>query len=361
MTVEIREVEPRSVREEVVRLFWEHRHWPGATHDEYLNLWDWRYAALADGDARAWVAEEDGEIVGHVAVFPRRFRIGDTSLRGAVSGDLLVRRDRRQGLVAVRLLSIPHRLVNEGTYDLVYTLPNRVSLRLAVGLGWHDLGTLHEHVELRRVGPVLHRRLSSRAAASALRPLAAAAWSLRRRVLQRSVPQRARRLRIQLEDTVDPLRFDRTHWQYRPDRLVGGDTCPFIVRRFLQDPFKRRRLLTMRDLATDRLEGYVIVELRNGRAAVTDCQVNPAGLNEATAITLSAPLLPLDTETLVVQTLPGTLLAAELRALGFMQRAPKTPSPEKPHVTALWNPQHPQASSLARVEEWNLFVGAADA
>ena len=49
MSFEFKRVDPQTVREEVVNFFWQQRHWPGDTIDDYYKMWDWRYRALSDG------------------------------------------------------------------------------------------------------------------------------------------------------------------------------------------------------------------------------------------------------------------------------------------------------------------------
>lgn len=358
---EIQEAAPHSVREAVVDLFWENRHWPGTTHGEYSRLWDWRYQALADGEPRVWVARDGASVVGHIAVFPRRFRLGDVALQGAVSGDLLVRRDRRPTLLGLQLLKIPQRLVSEGALDFVYTLPNAISHRLALGLGWHDLGAIQEHVDLRRARPLLRRRTSSELLASAVGPLVERTWAAHRWVRQRSIHAAVRHLRIEVDPVEEPSETDRSHWLHRRDRIVGADSTGYIVRRFLRDPFNRRKFFALRDPRDHRLEGYVIVEFRKNRAVVCDCQVNTGALDEAAAITLVARHLPPDVEVLSVPTLAETRLSADLRRRGFVRRSSRRPSDEGRRLTVFWSPQHPQAPKLARAEMWNVYTGVADA
>lgn len=357
--MEIREAEPETCREAVVDLLWEHRHWPGATPREYLRLWDRRYRTLSDGEPRVWIARENGRVVGHIALFLRRFRVGDVELSGAVTGDLLVRGDRRHTLLGIQLLSIPHGLVNSGRLDFVYTFPNPIAYRLAVKLGWHDFGAIHDHVDVRSAASVLRRRTGSEWVARLCGGVAGAAWQWRRRIRQRPLRTAFRRFQVGADDGLEPGRLDRAHWRYRPDRLVGADSAGYLVRRFLHDPSARRRLFVVRDAVDGRLEGHVIVEFRAGRASVCDCRVNAAALDEATAIALAARHLPSDVEVFSVPTLPQTHLAARLRALGFLPRAPRDPYAEGVRCTVFFSPRHPHASTLAGVQAWNLYRHSA--
>ena len=58
----------------------------------------------ADAAIPSWVAELDGRVVGALGVVPRRMRLGERSLRVAVSCQLMADPDRGSGLVALELL-----------------------------------------------------------------------------------------------------------------------------------------------------------------------------------------------------------------------------------------------------------------
>jgi len=357
----IRQVEPRAVREEVVDLLWAHRHWPGATRDEYLALWDWRYGALADGEPLVWVARapEDGALTGHVAVFPRRFRLGGVELRGAVPGDLLVHREHRRSLLGIRLLSLPQLLARRGAFDLVITFPTKLSYRLSLQLGYRDLGSWRTYADLRRAEPVLRGRIGRGAAA--VGPIVDALWAARRWHYGRALRAAARRFRVEPVGAGRVGTLDRSHWCCRPDRLVAVGSATYLERRFLLDPFNRRELFGVWERRTSRFQAHVIVEYRQGVAAVCDCEVNAAVLDEVTAIALATTCLPPEVAVYGVPALPGSLLERELRGAGFFPLPSDESAPERTHASALWMSTHACAGDLARVECWNLFAGAGDA
>ena len=353
----IRQVEPLAVREAVVDLLWTHRHWPGTTREEYLALWDWRYGALADGEPLVWVARtpEDGGLIGHVAVFPRRFRLGDLELCGAVPGDLIIHRDHRRSLLGIRLLSLPQFLARRGVFDLVLTFPTDVSYRLSLHLGYRAVGSWRSYVDVRRAAPYLRARVGP--VAALLGPLVDGLWGIHRWRHQRTVAAAARRFRVEPVDVARVPELDRSHWHYPPDRLVAVASNTYLERRFLRDPLNRRELFAVCDRRTGRLEGHVVIEYRQEVAAVCDCQVNAAALDEVTAIALAAPCLPPEAAFYVVPVLPNSVLGEELRRAGFVSHS----SDPWIHASALWTPAHPRAGELARVDRWNLFAGAADA
>lgn len=353
----IEQAEPASVRDAVVDLLWTHRHWPGATRETYVALWDWRYGALADGQPLVWVARapEDGRLIGHVAVFPRRFRLGDVELRVAVPGDLLIHRDHRRSLLGIRLLSLPQLLARRGVFDLVLTFPTELSYRLSVQLGYRALGSWRTWVDLRRAAPALRRRAGP--LAGLLGPVADGLWKVRRWTHQRGVRAAARRFRVEPVAAARVQALDRSQWRHPADRLVAVASNAYLERRFLRDPWNRRELFGVWDRRTGQIEGHVVVEYRDAVATVCDCQVNAAVLDEVTAIALVAPGLSPDVAFYAVPALPGSRLGDELRRAGFVPRS----SDPWIQVSAFWAPAHGLAEQLTGVERWNLFAGASDA
>lgn len=357
--VAITQVEPRDVREGVIDLLWEHRHWPGSSREEYRRLWEWRYAGLSESTPLAWVARtEDGRIAAHLAVFPRRYRVGETELRCALPGDVLVHRDFRASGLGARLILLPRQLVKEGRFDMVLVVGNALVHRLCTRLSYRDLTTFASYVDLRRSGPGLERRFGRVARLAS--PLVDLAWTLRRRLRQRGARRRAAGLVAERLDAEQVLRLDRGHWRYPAGRVVGAEDEVYVARRFLGDPYTRREIFGLRDTRTRRFEALVTVEYWTGRAVVCDCRVNAARLDEVTAIVSVGDQLPAGVQSYAVAARPDSLLGEELEAGGFVLR-PVDSEDRRLHLTAFWSAGHPLAGSLKRIEAWNLYLGAADA
>lgn len=360
VTVEL--VEPDEVREQVVELMWEHRHWPGETREDYRRLWEWRYRALGDGPPGVRVARTtDGRVVGHTAVFPRTFRFGDRRLRGAVPGDILVHRDWRRHGIGVQLMLLPKQMVRRGDLDVVIVVGTYRAHEILVRLGFEELGGFHRHVRVLDSRPLLEGRLPRPALAAAAAPVVDGALGLAGWLPRRRVRSRAAGLEVVALDPDAVAGMDRSHWSFPADRLVGEDSPSYLVRRFLQDPHTRRELLALRDGATGDVEGHVVVEHDGGTATVCDCRVNADRLDEAAAISLAGERLSGRAAVYQVPALPGSDLAGRLRSLGFLHRSPVRPPGERVHVSAYWDPDLPFADALRGPEAWSLYTGAADA
>src|SRR5690606_3884062 len=113
MALEVKLLEPAEAREPMVDFLWQQRHWPWQTRDEYVSAWDWRYSALSEGEPRVWLASEDGEVVGQIAVYFRRYLLAGQEIRVGVPGNLLVRADLRDTMIGPRLVNLPRTLVRK--------------------------------------------------------------------------------------------------------------------------------------------------------------------------------------------------------------------------------------------------------
>lgn len=355
----VTEVEPSSVAEEVAHLLWEQRHWQKRTLDECRRLWAWRYTSLSDRQARVWVARDpaSGRLVGHIAIYPRKWRIGKTVIHGIIPGDLHVHKDWRRHGLGLWLIAIPRKLVVEGEFELVVVTSNHLSHAIGVRLGQRDLGALQEAVDLRSARSALSRRFRG---GGRLGLLLDPLLRLRRWLLRPVVRGVADEYEVIRFDPGNTLVLDRSHWTYDPDRLVSFDAEEFIERRFLHDPFQPRTLYQIRSRRAGCLEGYVIVETCERRASVSACAVNAGRLSEALAIALVGERLPREVEAYVVATQPGSVVASELRSLGFLDRGSAAPDLAV-HVTAHWLDSHPCATQLGQAKNWSVYGGWTDA
>jgi hypothetical protein len=356
MAVELLQVEARSVREEVVDFLWDRKHWPWRTREEYYRAWDWRYSSLSEGEPLVWIARdsESASMVGHIAVYPRRFRIAGTEVRVGVPGNLVVHHDHRTGFVGPRLVSIPRTLVKSGVFDMIVAFGNERAHPMFLKLGFQDLGRLYTFTDVRRCGPALRRRLKVPTPAG---PLLDGALAARRGLRRWRRGAGARGLEVRPLSGAEFLRADRSHWAAPADRLVPAGSSGFVARRFIDNPITPLKLHGLVDRATGALEGYVVSE-GNTRARVWECAVNHARLSEAMAISCVADAIPA-LEAVQVPLLPNSQLARELRDLGFLQR--KTPADYIEQTTSVgvfWLPTHPLAAAFADTARWNLWFGS---
>lgn len=354
MSTEFIQTEPHLLREEVVNFFFEQKHWSGAkTREDYYRMWDWRYNALSDGPPLVYIARNRATqtITGHIAVYRRRFRIGEIELMAGVPGNLLVHPAHRGGVAGPRLISFVRSLVRDGTVDLVIPFANAAAHQLFMRLGFRELGGMHTYVDIRKTAPILGRRLS---AASVLGPVLDAPFSARRFIMQKSAFQEPADFKVREVSADEFETIDRSHWTHNPARMVAADSNRYVADRFLRCPYAPRRMFGLFDGSS--LEGFVAVEGQT-RLKIWNCQVNPVRLPEPMAISRVSDAIP-KAETVIVPAMPNSLLAADLIAAGYFHTMPRDHIEKNTYISAHWLPNHPHAAIMENTARWNLWFGS---
>lgn len=350
----IQEIRPEELREELIDFFWSQRHWPYPTREDYARAWDWRQASLGVESARVWIAraEDTGEILGHIAVYPRRFRFRGRELRVAVPGNFLVREDQRNTLIGPRLATGLRRLVIDREYDVVLAYANPAAHQMFTRLGFRVLGQFHEFLDVRRSASIL-RRYGKGAVIAA--PIVDAAMAIRRRWLQRHSGRDVMDWEARLLDSAAVRQLDRAHWAVIEDRLAPACLGQFIAGRFLDAPFTDYQVVGIYD-NSGRVQALVVVNPRR-RVRVVECAVNPLAIDSATAISVALRALP-EPHAVLVQTLPSSQLAGELERAGYIAREPLDPVAARTWWSAFWRDDHPLATELAHSSRWALLFGS---
>lgn len=352
MSFTVVEVDPHDIRESAIDFFWRLRRWPLPTIDAYRENWDWRYGQLGDGPPRIWIARDDasGEIIGHLAVHPRKYLLDGHELDAVVPGNFVVHRDHRNTLIGPRLAIQPRALVRRNEADMVLAFGNEAAHSMFIRQGFTDLGGFAEYLDVRRWAPSLHRRFRP---AAALGPVLDVAFAVRRRLRSRSAATDTMlALREMNAAEVGQARFD--HWA--PSRRLEAAGSPqYLAGRFLGDLNSRRRMIGIFDITHGTLEGYAVVT-SDPPIKLWDCRVNSARLDTVSAIQMVAGhLRPLDR--LSVSTLQGSALAADLRARGLLERRPGDYDANRRWSVYL-RPDHPLASRLGDPLDWALLYGS---
>jgi len=351
MAVKIQRVNPLERREALVDYFLRLQAWPYATRAEYLRYWDWRYTSISESDSTAWIALDGDRIIGHIACNFRTLRCDGRRVRAAVPGNYLVDDAYHNTMVGVQLANSLMRLAKRDEIDLLLGFGNRAAHALFVGLGCVEIGAMLPHVEVLQWGPILARRLP---VASVLAPAvnaAGAAWRQFRRGRRARASVRVRDLTAE-----DLLALDRSHW-LEPAGLAWDGSLGYIARRFLTCPVRSYRVIGITEGETGRLEGLVVVE-GSARLNVVQCLVNEATLTDVSAVELAVDASPA-AEVALVPLLPGSALAGQFAAAGFVRRSRANADPVLQNTTwsAYWRPDHPLAARFADTRCWKLWYG----
>lgn len=128
----------------------------GQTHTP--EYWKWRYAGNPAGHALIWLAIADSVAVGHTAMVPHQFRLGDSTVRAGLSVDAWTHAAYRgrgifKGLHA-RLL----RDAADQGISFAYSFPNRLACPEFLKLGYAQVLPLRARHKVLSWGPVLEAK-----------------------------------------------------------------------------------------------------------------------------------------------------------------------------------------------------------
>jgi hypothetical protein len=355
MSVQLIETEPGAIHQDVVSYWLERGQWPSLDKDQYHALWAWRYTKLSDGPAQVCVAREttSGEVIGHVAIYRRRFALNGRLLRVGVPGSLALRDEHQGGLAGAKLANFPRQRLRVGDYDAILGFSNILANEFLTRTGAKPLGQPAYHVDLRRS----HKTLAHRGAvAGALALPVDLGLSLRRVWRTRSVGSAGRGLAVR-ELTGDQFRaLDRSEWVAPRDRVVSADSTEFVVSRFLECPYATRRMYGLFDRGTDRLQAYAVTE-GNERIDVWTCQTNAARLDVPAALVAFGDAFD-GAEAITATTSRDSMASQDLARAGFVLRpAEKSPNPERRlNMTLATNSRSDQLEDFSR---WDIWLGAS--
>ena len=353
MTFEFQRVDPLDVRDEVVDFFFKHRRWPGETRQDYEAIWEWRHRSLSEGPPLTYITrlKSTGEIVGHVGVYRREFRIGVARVSTCVPGNLLVHPQWTQNIIGARLVMFFRSLIQNREFDLFLGFGNEPANAMLARLGFAQLGAMHTYADVRNAGAVLRRR---HRALAPVGPLVNLGFAARRR-LSRRQPRVKCHLDVRKLGAAEFLGLDRTHWAPQT-RLTAWESNRFIVDRYLNEPGAERSLFGLFDPAKRSLEGFVITE-PTARVKVWNCQTNPASIDHPSAIAAVVSRIS-NAETVLVPTLPQTNLAGEFVRAGFLDREAVDAVESNTFVSALSLPDNAHSEVLNDPGQWNIWMGS---
>jgi len=132
------------------------------------SRFDWLYLDNPVGEARCWVLDDGGEIVGISTAFPRQFRAAGRDVKAWVLGDFCVSRRLRSLGPAMQLQRAAFDAVNEGEVDVWYDFPNEPMLAVYRRMGTAPTRELVRMVYLLKADGLASRHLGDGVVAKAL-------------------------------------------------------------------------------------------------------------------------------------------------------------------------------------------------
>jgi len=118
----------------------------------------WWYRGNPAGKATVLlVKDSDRNLIGCLAVFPRRISISGVDLRAGLAGDFLVHEKHRVLVPAIKLAKELVSLVREGEFDLIYGFPNKSAEPVMQRAGFNLLAPMRKLVKIVRLSGFLKK------------------------------------------------------------------------------------------------------------------------------------------------------------------------------------------------------------
>ncbi len=255
--------DPTQSRAEIVG-FWL-RTFPAWSEGKF----DQFYVGNPRGHAGCWIAREpeQNEVVGSIAIFPRKVLIDGQVHTVGLAGDLGVHPEHRQKGLALELRKRMIAYREEAPFGFLYGMPNERSARITVRAGYHIVGPMKRLVKLMKTRDFIERRVKIGPLASALAaPLDAA--------LHQRSPERGIRLpegcTLETPSVFDG-RFD-TLWEKASARfpLIGERTADFLNWRFMRSPSFSYRILALTETASGAVLAYIVYRQHENELHIAD-------------------------------------------------------------------------------------------
>lgn len=279
----------------------------------------WLYELAPEGGAVTMLAvvAETGEPVGCGSILPRTTWLSGRRVRAGVLCDFAVVRAHRNAGAA---LTVQRALAGAGRaagLQLVYGYPNQKSLAVFKRLGYEVVGNVANWVKPLRSGYRLRTMLPWGWLAKA----AAVPVDLGLRALDAARGLRTPRLPGAVEPVPD-ARVDALWESARAGHaLVGERSSSYLAWRYGRFPTLEHQSFLVARPGADRLSGYAVFAVEDGRASVRDVLVAPgSGAAEALLAGLTEHLRARGVQSISISYLGGPEFADQLRKAGFVRR-----------------------------------------
>lgn len=283
-----------------------------------LQRLEWLYRRGPHGKATVWVAAETetGRLVGVAAVFPRRIYFEGGIETGCVLGDFCISAKNRSLGPALRLQRKCLESIGDGGFAVGFDLPSPTMLAIYRRLGCNAGGELVRMTKLLRTDSKFAARTKSKLLARALSMAGNAVLAAERgssRIRSRDSAS------IELHTGRFGEKFSElaARVAHRMGNCVER-SAEYLNWRYADHPRHSFEVLAAR--RTDRVEGYLIFQENQNRAAVVDCFSEQPEIRLDLIRALIELALTRGYEAIDAPVFSAHALCDELKGLGFRPR-----------------------------------------
>ncbi len=323
--------------------------------DISAKRYDWLYSASPHGNACCWLAmDRDSErFVGSASLFPRRLYVGGAAVRAAIAGDFAVDREHRAYGPALRLQRTIREALGECGLDVIYGVPNRLSERIFLRIGYSGLGRFGRFVKVLKAE---YKRGQYIPPAPLTRVFSSVIDLWFKGFSREAGYRRPEGLSVEEPASFDE-RFDRLWERALPQfAIIGVRDSRALNWRFKGSPHHDYRVHAVVDGDGGGVGGYIVYFLENNACYIADVLfIDSERIRDALFAEFVIKMRERGVGLLSVRCLGGGLLEKQLRRFGFFPV-----KEEDSNVVLCADPKSTHAPMLLKRENWYFLDGDTD-
>lgn len=233
--------------------------------------YEWFYMQNPCGPARCLMALEtqSEELVGTLALFPRRLSLGDQKLNAAITGDFGVNENHRVLGPALALQRAGVALCLDGSPQLLYGFPNEISHPIQSRVGYGEMGRSTRLVRVLRSSRYVEKHIGIEAVARMLaKPVDAALRVTSRETFHQGRKDLSSGILEQPDERFNTLWSQSAAWRH--ETLIGDRSRSFLKWRFSDCPYRQFRFFVVESKVDRRLLGYIAYASVDHGVAIVD-------------------------------------------------------------------------------------------
>jgi len=219
------------------------------------RFWDWQIKENPDGTGWIYLAEEGGEIIGHLADLPKGFQVQGKAVLGTLTHDMMVHPDyRRKGISAATAEYAIHRVEREkGLFMTAYSIREE-SLNSLLKAGWKEVMRLPILVFPIRFHGIVHRYLRVQSLSLLIGGVMRCFYFLLFELRRKRKTEGAAMERVYEWDETYDLFWERAK-SVHP--IMGNRSRSYLTWRYLRHP--TREYVIYRALQKGEMKGYIVL------------------------------------------------------------------------------------------------------
>ena len=253
--------DPLRYKEQILQFWTEYL--PGTPPGRF----EWLQDGNPSGPALWFFALESktSELAGVISILPAEIIRQGKKIRAGILGDFMVSKKYR---VFGPNFLLPRAVRNNSAglgFQLIYTIPNAESEKIARREGFHQAGVVHTFVKPLRIAPYVNKYMHP-LAARLVSPLV----DMGLRITSRELSVSSRGLFQEVSEIDGSFEhFWHAIRQNQPD-MIGDHRPAYLQWKYFQNPLHTFRILTYRERADGNLLGYLVFTMHESKMHIYD-------------------------------------------------------------------------------------------